>query len=48
MFKKVIPQIGLKSRLKEFQFIFIHVACAYIDKTYIFYNTDIEYEKLMP
>jgi hypothetical protein len=48
MFKKVIPQINLKSRLKEFQFIFIHVACAYVDKTYIFYNTDIEYEKLMP
>ncbi|MFI5142040.1 MAG: hypothetical protein ACHQII_06755, partial [Bacteroidia bacterium] len=47
MFKKVIPQIGLKSRLKDFQFVFMDVACAYINKTYIFYNTDIEYEKLM-
>lgn len=47
IFKKIIPQIKSKSRLKEFQFIFIDVACAYIDKTYIFYNTDIEYELLI-
>ena len=47
IFKKVIPQINSKSRLKEFQFIFIDVACAYIDKTFIFYNTDIEYELLI-
>lgn len=47
LFKKYIPQVKLNTRLKEFQFVFIDVACAYIDKTYIFYNTDIEYEKLM-
>ena len=47
LFARKIPQIGLKSRLREFRFIFIDVACAYIDKTYIFYNTDIEYELLI-
>lgn len=47
LFKKLIPQVKFNSRLKEFQFIFIDVACAYIDKTYIFYNTDIEYELLI-
>jgi len=47
LFKKKIPQIKLNTRLKEFQFVFIDVACAYIDKTYIFYNTDIEYELLI-
>lgn len=46
-FKKQVPQLRLNARLKEFQFIFIDVACAYIDKTYIFYNTDIEYELLI-
>lgn len=47
MFKKYIPQINLRSRLKEFQFVFIDVACAYLDRQYIFYNTDIEYELLI-
>lgn len=47
MFKKLIPQINVKSRLKEFQFVFIDVACAYLNKQYIFYNTDIEYELLI-
>jgi hypothetical protein len=46
-FKKHIPKLRLNARLKEFQFIFIDVACAFIDKTYIFYNTDIEYELLI-
>lgn len=47
LFKKKIPEIRLNARIREFQFMFINVACAYVDKTYIFYNTDIEYEKIM-
>lgn len=48
LFKKIIPNhINLKSRLRDFQFTFINVACAYLDKTYIFYSRDIEYDKLM-
>lgn len=47
VFKKKIPQLRLNARLRDFQFVFIDVACAYIDKTYIFYNTDIEYELLI-
>jgi hypothetical protein len=46
-FNKVLPELRLNSRLLDFQYVFIDVACAYIDKTYIFYYTDIEYEKLM-
>lgn len=47
MFKKKIPKhINIKARLKDFQFTFIDVACAYVDKIYTFYNTDIEYHKL--
>lgn len=46
-FKKIIPELRLNSRLKDFQFVFIDVACAYVDKTYIFYNTDIDYESLI-
>lgn len=47
LFKKRIPQLRLNARLREFQYIFIDVACAYINKTYVFYNTDIEYELLI-
>lgn len=46
LFKKVIPQLRLNARLPDFQFVFIDVACAYKDRTYIFYNTDIDYQKL--
>lgn len=44
-FKDMIPQLRLNARLPEFQFIFIDVACVFLDNTYIFYNTDIEYHK---
>lgn len=47
LFKKKIPQLRLNARLREFQYVFIDVACSYIDKTYVFYNTDIEYELLI-
>lgn len=47
LFKIMIPQIKIKSRLKEFRLTFMDVACAYINRTYIFYNTDIEYELLI-
>ena len=46
-FKKFIPGVSQKSRLREFQFVFINVACAYINETYIFYNTDIAFEKII-
>lgn len=46
LFQKVFPEIGLRSRLKEFQFIFIQVACAYIRGEYVFYNTDLPFEKI--
>ncbi len=47
LFKKKLPWLRLNGRLRDFQYIFIDVACAFIDKTYMFYNTDIEYENLM-
>jgi hypothetical protein len=47
LFKKKLPWIRLNTRIRDFQYVFINVACAYIDKTYIFYNTDIEYELLI-
>jgi len=47
LFNQFIPQLKLSARLREFQFVFIDVACAYVDRTYIFYNTDIEYELLI-
>lgn len=46
LFKKHIPQLRLNSRLPDFKYVFIDVACAYQDRTYIFYNTDIDYQKL--
>lgn len=46
-FKKEIPELRLNARLSEFQFIFIDVACEYINNTFIFYNTDMPYEKIM-
>lgn len=47
LFKKQVPELKSNARLKEFQFIFIDVACSVIDKTYVFFNTNIAYEKLM-
>jgi hypothetical protein len=47
LFKKQLPELRLNSRIRDFQFTFIDVACAYIDRTYIFYNSDIDYQRLM-
>ncbi|OFY87045.1 MAG: hypothetical protein A3F72_17735 [Bacteroidetes bacterium RIFCSPLOWO2_12_FULL_35_15] len=46
-FKKILPELRLNTRLRDFQYVFIDVACALIDKTYVFYNTGIAYEKIM-
>lgn len=46
-FKKELPELRLNARLPEFQFIFIDVACEFKNNTFIFYNTDIAYEKIM-
>lgn len=46
MFKKVLPYLRLNARLPEFRFVFVIVNCSLINKTYIFYNTDVEYEKI--
>lgn len=47
VFEKSIPELRLSMRIREFQFVFIDVACALINGIYEFYNTDIAYEKLM-
>ncbi|MDP1746049.1 MAG: transposase [Bacteroidota bacterium] len=47
VFKKKLPELRLNTRLRDFQFIFIDVACEYINNTFIFYNTDMAYEKIM-
>jgi hypothetical protein len=47
VFKKSIPELRLNMRLREFQFVFIDVACALIKGVYEFYNTEIAYEKIM-
>jgi len=47
VFKKNIPQLRSNMRLPEFQFIFIDVACAYINGIYDFFSTDIAYEKIV-
>jgi hypothetical protein len=46
IFNKQIPEVKLNSRLREFQFVFMHVSCALIKRTYVFYNTNIAYEKI--
>ncbi|MGQ0828920.1 MAG: transposase [Bacteroidota bacterium] len=47
LFKKDVPQLRLNARLREFQYIFINVSCAYINDQFVFYEEDILYEKLM-
>lgn len=47
LFKKVIPELRMNSRLPDFQFVFIHVSCAYVAGFYEYYDTDIPYEKIM-
>ena len=47
LFKKDVPQLRLNARLREFQFIFINVACAYINDQFVFFEQDILYDKLM-
>jgi len=46
-FKKNVPSLKLNARLKEFQFVFINVACCFINEEYVFYNTDIAFEKIV-
>lgn len=45
-FNKHVKDIRLNAKLKDFIFTFISVACEIIDDTYVFYNTDIAYEKI--
>lgn len=45
-FNKHVNDIKLNAKLKEFIFTFMSVACEIIDDTYVFYNTDIAYEKI--
>jgi hypothetical protein len=47
IFREHIPQLRLNSRLREFQFLFIDVACELVNGDYEFFNTDIDYEKIM-
>ncbi|MFL5762932.1 MAG: transposase [Bacteroidia bacterium] len=48
LLKKKIPNhINLKSRLKNFQFTFINVACVYVDRRYLFFDSDIDYQEVM-
>lgn len=49
LFRKLAPEIKLQltTRLRDFQYIFVDVACELVNKVYVFYNTDIAYEKLM-
>lgn len=47
LFKKDVPQLRLNGRLREFQFVFINVACAYINDQFVFFEQDILYDKLM-
>lgn len=44
--EKDIDEVDRKTRLETFTFIFIAVACELIEDTYVFYNTDIAYEKI--
>lgn len=45
-FSKKIKQVKTSFRLREFIFIFMSVACARMKTRYVFYNTEIEYEKI--
>lgn len=45
-FKKTINQLRLDARLRDFTFVFMTVACEVIRNTYVFYDTDIAYEKI--
>lgn len=45
-FKKTIKQLRLDARLRDFIFVFMTVACEVIKDTYVFYDTDIAYEKI--
>ncbi|HXU28154.1 MAG TPA: transposase [Bacteroidia bacterium] len=47
VFKESIPELRLNMRLREFQFVFMDVACALIKGVYQFFKTDIAYEKIM-
>lgn len=47
LFKKILPELRLNARLPHFQFVFMNVSFSYVDKTYIFYTMDIDYQKLM-
>jgi hypothetical protein len=46
MFSKKIPELRLNARLREFIYIFMSVACELTDVEYVFYDTDIAYEKI--
>lgn len=47
LFRKFVPGLSKHSRLKHFQFEFVNVACMFKNDTYIYYNTDVEYELLI-
>lgn len=43
---KKIKEVRLNARLRDFIFVFMTVACEVIKDTYVFYDTDIAYEKI--
>jgi len=47
LFRKTVPYIKSNSRLKEFKFVFVDVACAFLNDTYTFYSKDIDYDLLI-
>lgn len=45
-FKEHVPGIYINCTLKTFQFIFVDVACAVKKNVFVFYSTDIAFEKI--
>lgn len=41
-----VKQVKRSFRLREFIFIFMSVACARVNRCYVFYDTEIEFEKI--
>jgi hypothetical protein len=46
-FKNKIPQLKITFRFPEFKKVFIDVICMYLRRKFIFYNTSIEFERVM-
>ncbi|PHR46749.1 MAG: hypothetical protein COA32_09715 [Fluviicola sp.] len=44
--KKKVKEIRLNARLRDFIYVFMSVACELTETEYVFYDTDIAYEKI--